>query len=68
MAAIIEHGLRNYQPSCYSLRALWATLRCWHRRVQQRAQLATMSDRELHDLGLSYGAIYAELQKPFWRE
>jgi hypothetical protein len=24
-------------------------------------------DRE-HDLGLSHGSIYAELQKPFWRE
>ncbi|HEV2549588.1 MAG TPA: DUF1127 domain-containing protein [Stellaceae bacterium] len=68
MAAIIEHGLRNYQPSRYSLRALWATLRCWRRRVRERAQLATMRERELHDLGLPHGDIYAELQKPFWRE
>jgi uncharacterized protein YjiS (DUF1127 family) len=67
-AAITDDGLTNHQPSGFFPRALCATLRRWRRRARERAQLAAMSERELHDLGLSHGSLYAELQKPFWRE
>jgi uncharacterized protein YjiS (DUF1127 family) len=50
-----------------AFRSLWATLRRWHRCARERDELARMSERELHDLGLSPSAIYTELQKPFWR-
>jgi uncharacterized protein YjiS (DUF1127 family) len=68
MAAMSERALTDCQPARYSLGPLWATLRRWRRRFREREQLASMSERELHDLGLSHGDVYAELQKPFWRE
>lgn len=39
----------------------------WIERVRQRRSLAALTDRELHDVGLSrYDAVY-ESRKPFWR-
>jgi uncharacterized protein YjiS (DUF1127 family) len=68
MAAITDHGLTNSQPLTHVLRDFWATLKRWRRRAQERDQLAHMDERTLHDIGLSRSLIYAELQKPFWRE
>lgn len=68
MAVLTDHGLTNYQPSSFSLALLWETLKLWRRRAQERNELARMDERALHDIGLSRGAIYAELHKPFWRE
>jgi uncharacterized protein YjiS (DUF1127 family) len=68
MAVLTDHGLTNYQPSSFSLALLWETLKLWRRRAQERDELARMDERALHDIGLSRGAIYAELHKPFWRE
>ena len=68
MIAISELVLADRQQARYSLARLWATLSRWRRLVRERAQLAEMTERELHDLGLSHGDIYAELRKPFWRE
>ncbi len=72
MAVTTDHGLTYYHPSrsslARSLAQLWVTLKLWHRRALERDQLARMDERALHDIGLSRGAIYAELQKPFWRE
>ena len=67
MVAITERGLADRQRARYSVTRLWATLRRWRRRLRERAQLAQMTERELHDLGLSHGGIHAELRKPFWR-
>lgn len=39
----------------------------WHDRVQQRDRLVQMSDRELDDIGITYGQALAEYRKPFWR-
>jgi len=68
MAVTTDHGLTYYHPSRSSLAQLWATLKLWRRRALERDQLARLDERALHDIGLSRGAIYAELQKPFWRE
>jgi uncharacterized protein YjiS (DUF1127 family) len=69
MAVWTDHGLTNYQPSrVSSVALLWETLKLWRRRAHERDQLARMDERSLHDIGLSRSAIYAELQKPFWRE
>jgi uncharacterized protein YjiS (DUF1127 family) len=67
MAVWTDYGLRNYQPSWFSLALLWETLKLWRRRALERDQLARMDERALHDIGLSRSAVYAELQKPFWR-
>jgi uncharacterized protein YjiS (DUF1127 family) len=67
MAVWTDHGLTNYQPSGSSLALLWETLKLWRRRAEERDELARMDERSLHDIGLSRGAVYAELHKPFWR-
>ena len=42
-------------------------LHVWRERWNQRRQLAELTDRDLHDVGLSRGDIFFEAEKPFWR-
>ena len=42
-------------------------LNVWRERQQQRRQLATLTERDLHDVGLSWSDIAFEVEKPFWR-
>lgn len=42
-------------------------LRLWRERYQQRRELARWTERDLHDLGLSWSEMLAEADKPFWR-
>lgn len=50
---------------------IWAgvsgTLHLWRQRYRAREELSRWSDRELHDVGLSYSDIAREVAKPFWR-
>lgn len=46
------------------LRTAYAT---WRRRAWEREALATLDERDLHDLGLSRAAANYESGKPFWR-
>ena len=66
MAYITLARMTNYQSSSVVSR-LVAQFRLWRRRARERHQLAQLSERDLHDIGMSRGTIYAELQKPFWR-
>jgi uncharacterized protein YjiS (DUF1127 family) len=43
------------------------TLHPWRDRVRQRRELAQWTDRDLHDVGLSWSDIALEVKKPFWR-
>ena len=43
------------------------TLHTWRDRVRQRRELAQWTDRDLHDVGLSWSDIALEVKKPFWR-
>ena len=45
-----------------------ATLREWRRRARDRAELATLEDRMLKDIGLTRGDAECLSNKPFWRE
>lgn len=45
-----------------------ALLRGWRQRVQQRAELARLDERSLHDIGRSDADVYRELDKWFWQE
>jgi len=38
----------------------------WQRRARQRAELARLNERDLHDLGLSRADVEYEVRKPFW--
>jgi uncharacterized protein YjiS (DUF1127 family) len=46
---------------------LGETLHVWRERRQQRRELARWSERDLHDVGLSWSDIVFEAEKPFWR-
>jgi uncharacterized protein YjiS (DUF1127 family) len=39
----------------------------WANRWQQRHELTHWSDRDLHDVGLSWSEVVREAEKPFWR-
>lgn len=67
MAYIAQSSMTNSQLSARFQR-LGALLRQWRQRSREREQLARLSERDLHDLGLSRGTVYAEVRKPFWRE
>jgi uncharacterized protein YjiS (DUF1127 family) len=43
------------------------TFHVWRQRQRDRRQLAEMSPRDLHDVGLSWSDIAYEAEKPFWR-
>ena len=43
------------------------TLHVWRQRQHERRQLAELSDRDLHDVGLSWSDVALEAEKPFWR-
>ena len=43
------------------------TQHIWRDRVRQRRELAQWTDRDLHDVGLSWSDIALEVKKPFWR-
>ena len=43
------------------------TLRLWRERQHERSRLAELTDRDLHDVGLSRADIFFEVEKPFWR-
>jgi len=49
------------------LTQLRETLHVWRERRDQRRRLAELSDRDLHDVGLSWGDVVFEAEKPFWR-
>ncbi len=60
----------NYVTKIHDRNVLAASLRrfdVWRRRARGRAELARMSERELHDIGLSRAAADHEVGKPFWR-
>jgi uncharacterized protein YjiS (DUF1127 family) len=43
------------------------TFQIWRQRQLQRRQLAELTERDLHDVGLSWSDIAYEAEKPFWR-
>ena len=50
---------------------MWAgvseTLHRWRQRYRDRQELSRWTERELHDVGLSWSDIAHEAEKPFWR-
>jgi uncharacterized protein YjiS (DUF1127 family) len=43
------------------------TFHTWRQRYRTRQELAQWTDRDLHDVGLSWSDIVHEAEKPFWR-
>jgi uncharacterized protein YjiS (DUF1127 family) len=42
-------------------------LHIWRDRKRQRRELSLWTERDLHDVGLSWGEVVHEAEKPFWR-
>jgi uncharacterized protein YjiS (DUF1127 family) len=66
MSTCTHESMSNHHGS-----GLWAqiseTLHTWHHRQQQRRELTQWTERDLHDVGLSWSDVVYEAEKPFWR-
>ena len=49
-----------------TLRGLSSLVRLWFERSRERHQLALLTERDLHDLGLTRIDAQREARKPFW--
>jgi len=49
------------------LAQLGETFHIWRRRYQSRRELSQWTERDLHDIGLSWSDVAYEAEKPFWR-
>ena len=43
------------------------TFNTWRQRYHARQELSHWTERDLHDVGLSWSDIAHEVEKPFWR-
>lgn len=64
-AEIISAVINSHESGLF--RNALATLRTWRERARNRRALARWSERELHDIGLSWSGVAEEVNKPFWR-
>jgi uncharacterized protein YjiS (DUF1127 family) len=66
MSTCTQESMTNRHDRGF-LGQLGETLHVWRERQLQRRQLAKLSERDLHDIGLSWSDIAFEAKKPFWR-
>ena len=66
MSTFTHESMINHHGSGL-LKQVGETFRIWRRRYQSRRELAQWSDRDLHDVGISWSDIVHEAEKPFWR-
>jgi uncharacterized protein YjiS (DUF1127 family) len=66
MTAFILSGATNAREAGLVRRVL-TTFRTWQERARARRELARWSERELHDIGVSWSTVAEEVNKPFWR-
>jgi uncharacterized protein YjiS (DUF1127 family) len=60
-----ENVTNNHESGVLS--DLGQRLQLWFTRWRQRDELSRWSDRDLHDVGLSWSDVVREAEKPFWR-
>jgi uncharacterized protein YjiS (DUF1127 family) len=66
MSIFTHESMINHHGSSL-LAKLSETIQVWRQRQRERQLLAQLSDRDLHDVGLSWSDIALEAKKPFWR-
>ncbi|HEY1720099.1 MAG TPA: DUF1127 domain-containing protein [Magnetospirillaceae bacterium] len=67
---VLTQTLRLVQPAVRPeaiIQGLLDLVRLWRRRARERAELAGLTEYELHDFGASRSAVAGEMKKPFWR-
>ena len=60
-----ENVTNNHELGAFD--RLGRQFQVWFARWRQRDELAHWSDRDLHDVGLSWSDVVREAEKPFWR-
>jgi uncharacterized protein YjiS (DUF1127 family) len=71
MLAATAHSVTNthYKDKCSSPpHSVLDLLRTWIQRSRSRQQLGRLTERDLHDVGLSRSDQLYEIEKPFWRK
>ena len=66
MSTLTHESMTNHHQSGIFAR-IGETLHVWRKRQQDRRQLAELTARDLHDVGISWSDIVYEAEKPFWR-
>jgi uncharacterized protein YjiS (DUF1127 family) len=66
MSTYTHESMINHHGQGF-LSQLADTFHVWRQRYQSRRELASWSERELHDIGVSWSDIAYETEKPFWR-
>jgi uncharacterized protein YjiS (DUF1127 family) len=66
MSTLSHQSMTNHHGSGFFAQ-IGETLHVWNERRRQRLELAQWTERDLHDVGLSWSDIVHEAEKPFWR-
>jgi uncharacterized protein YjiS (DUF1127 family) len=66
-AADTRQGREQTSAIARIVKSVCATTSRWRDRVRYRRALATMSERDLTDIGVCWSQIAEEVSKPFWR-
>ena len=66
MSTCTHESMINHHGSGFFAQ-LSETFHIWRQRQLQRRQLAELTERDLHDVGLSWSDVAYEAEKPFWR-
>ena len=66
MSTLNQESMTNHHVGGV-LGQLSETLHAWLQRYQTRQELSHWTERDLHDVGLSWSDIANEADKPFWR-
>ena len=66
MSTFTHESMINHHGQGF-LAQLSETLHVWRQRQRERSELAELSERDLHDVGLSWSEVAYEAEKPFWR-
>ena len=56
----------SFRGFCW--RTVLQTVARWHRQSCERAELASMSDEALKDIGLNRGDVEQDRHLPFWQD
>ncbi len=66
MSTCTHESMTNHHGSGFFAQ-LSETFGLWRNRQRQRSELTHWSERDLHDVGLSWSDVVREAEKPFWR-
>lgn len=65
MSIYSDHPMTNHHEG--ALARISDTIHVWRERRHARRELARFTERDLHDVGLSWGDALYEADKPFWQ-